>query len=160
MSNTQNGGLLDQIQTQELQHLITVSTGFIDAYIIECHQKVPMLLPQNIVLSALNSPSHVQSIDWHDHILPVFHVNNPVQHTGVALVIEGEAVDQRFALMCDKMPSSIRIRISEVVDEDHPLVDQSILQYVRLNDALYFVPDMEYIQKSIGLKLKPQHTQK
>ena len=39
---------------QELQHLITVSTGFIDAYIIECHQQVPMLLPQNIVLSAMD----------------------------------------------------------------------------------------------------------
>lgn len=153
MTNTQKSGLLDQIQTRELQHLITVSTGFIDAYIIECHQKVSMLLPQNIVLSALNSPSHVQSIDWHDHDLPVFHVNNPGQRAGVALVIEGEAVDQRFALMCDKMPSSIRIRISEVVDEDHPVEDQSILQYVRLDDALYYVPDVEYIQKSMGLKV-------
>lgn len=154
MSNIQNGGLLSQIQTQELQHLITVSTGFIDAYIIECHQKVPMLLPQNIVLSALNSPSHVQSIDWHDHDLPVFHVNNPAQRAGVALVIEGETVDQRFALMCDKMPSSIRIRISEMVDEDHPLEDQSMLHYVRFDDSLYYVPDVDYIQKSIGLRVE------
>ncbi|AMW79553.1 hypothetical protein AMD27_12110 [Acinetobacter sp. TGL-Y2] len=154
MTNTQSRGVLDQIQTEELQHLITVSTGFIDAYIIECHQTVPMLLPQNIVLSALNSPSHVQSIEWHEHNLPVFHVNNPVQRAGVALVIEGEAVDQRFALMCDSMPSSIRIRISEVVDEDHPLEDPSILQYVRLNDALYYVPAIEYIQKSIGLNVE------
>ncbi len=153
MSNTQNGSLLNQIQTQELQHLITVSTGFVDAYIIECHQKVPMLLPQNIVLSALNSPSHVQSVNWHEHDLPVFHVNNPAQPVAVALVIEGDAMDQRFALMCDKMPSSIRVRISEVVDEDRPLEDPSMLQYVRLDDALYYVPDVEYIQKSMGIKL-------
>ncbi len=33
-----------QISQQELQHLITVSTGFIDAYIVECHGKDPMLI--------------------------------------------------------------------------------------------------------------------
>jgi hypothetical protein len=31
----------EQISQQELQYLITVSTGFIDAYIIECHGKNP-----------------------------------------------------------------------------------------------------------------------
>ena len=31
----------EQISQQELQYLITVSTGFIDAYIIECHGKTP-----------------------------------------------------------------------------------------------------------------------
>ena len=36
----------DHAKTQELQHLITVSTGFIDAYIIQCFAKAPMLLPQ------------------------------------------------------------------------------------------------------------------
>ena len=45
---------INEMDQQELQHLITVSTGFIDAYIIECHQQVPMLLPQNIVLSAMD----------------------------------------------------------------------------------------------------------
>ena len=41
----------EQISQQELQYLITVSTGFIDAYIIECHGKTPMILPQNIEIS-------------------------------------------------------------------------------------------------------------
>ncbi len=31
----------EKIDQQELQHLITVSTGFIDAYIIDCHGKEP-----------------------------------------------------------------------------------------------------------------------
>lgn len=51
----------EQISQQELQYLITVSTGFIDAYIIECHGKKPMLLPQNIVLSALDSDTQVKT---------------------------------------------------------------------------------------------------
>ena len=45
--------LSNEISQQELQHLITVSTGFIDAYIIDCHGKEAMLLPQNIVCSNL-----------------------------------------------------------------------------------------------------------
>ncbi len=40
MSQTNSSNkMADQISQQELQHLITVSTGFIDAYIIDCHGK-------------------------------------------------------------------------------------------------------------------------
>ena len=62
--------MADQISQQELQHLITVSTGFIDAYIIDCHGKDPMLLPQNIVLSALDSNTQVKTVEWHEAQLP------------------------------------------------------------------------------------------
>ena len=136
----------DHAKTQELQHLITVSTGFIDAYIIQCFAKAPMLLPQNVVLSALDSQTHVNHVEWHDKQLPVFHVNNPDRKAGVALVIEGEEIDQRFALMCEEMPTSIRIRISEVVDDDLIIEDQSIMQYVRIGAELFHVPDLAYIQ--------------
>ena len=136
----------DHAKTQELQHLITVSTGFIDAYIIQCFAKAPMLLPQNVVLSALDSQTHVSLVEWHDKQLPVFHVNNPDRKAGVALVIEGEEIDQRFALMCEEMPTSIRIRISEVVDDNLNIEDQSIMQYVRIGTELFHVPDLAYIQ--------------
>lgn len=136
----------DHAKTQELQHLITVSTGFIDAYIIQCFAKAPMLLPQNVVLSALDSQTHVDHVEWHDKQLPVFNVNNPDRKAGVALVIEGEEIDQRFALMCEEMPTSIRIRISEVVDDDLIIEDQSIMQYVRIGAELFHVPDLAYIQ--------------
>lgn len=71
MVNKGANSALGQIDQQELQHLITVSTGFIDAYIIECHQKVPMLLPQNIVLSAMDTQTNVEHIEWHDLKLPL-----------------------------------------------------------------------------------------
>ena len=140
----------DHAKTQELQHLITVSTGFIDAYIIQCFAKAPMLLPQNVVLSALDSQTHVNHVEWHDKQLPVFHVNNPDRKAGVALVIEGEEIDQRFALMCEEMPTSIRIRISEVVDDDLIIEDQSIMQYVRIGAELFHVPDLAYIQSQFS----------
>lgn len=142
---------LKQINQQELQHLITVSTGFIDAYIIHCYDKEPMLLPQNIVLSALDTSTQVDSVTWHDVELPVYAVNDPANTTGVALVVEGEEVSQRFALLCDAMPNTIRIRISEVVDDERESDDPSIYQYVRMADQIFHVPNLSQIQKDLGL---------
>ncbi len=153
MSNNQNISVSNQVDFQELQHLITVSTGFVDAYIIQCHNKPAMLLPQNIVLSALDSPSQVATVEWHEKKLPVFNLSGPDDLLGVALVIEGEEIEQRFALMCKAMPKSIRIRISEVVDDEQEILDQSILQYVRMGEVLYHVPNLDYIQNQIGLTL-------
>ena len=42
MKGSVNTSLIANMDQQELQHLITVSTGFIDAYIIECNDQVPM----------------------------------------------------------------------------------------------------------------------
>lgn len=143
--------MADQISQQELQHLITVSTGFIDAYIIDCHGKDPMLLPQNIVLSALDSTTQVKTVEWHEAQLPVYAINEPSRQHGVALVIEGDEINQRFALMCNEMPKTIRIRISEVVDVDQPVNDPAIFQYVRMNEQLFHIPNMTNIQAIIGL---------
>jgi hypothetical protein len=143
---------IDKISTRELQHLITVSTGFIDAYIIDCYDKAPMLLPQNVVLSAQNSPTYVNVVEWHEKKLPTFSVNDPKKTLGVALIIEGEDADERFALMCNEMPSSIRLRISEVVDAEDIVKDKTILQYVKIGDQTYHVPDLDQIQLQIGIK--------
>ena len=143
---------IDKISTRELQHLITVSTGFIDAYIIDCYDKAPMLLPQNVVLSAQNSPTYVNVVEWHEKKLPTFSVSDPKKTLGVALIIEGEDADERFALMCNEMPSSIRLRISEVVDAEDSIKDKTILQYVKIGDKTYHVPDLDHIQLQIGIK--------
>ena len=129
-----------------------MSTGFIDAYIIDCYDKAPMLLPQNVVLSAQNSPTYVNVVEWHENKLPTFSVSDPKKTLGVALIIEGEDVDERFALMCNEMPSSIRLRISEVVDAEDSIKDKTILQYVKIGDKTYHVPDLDQIQLQIGIK--------
>lgn len=149
MSQSNSPNLLGQISQQELQHLITVSTGFIDAYIVECHAKQPMLLPQNIVLSALDNDTQVQTVEWHDSQLPVYAVNDPEKKMGVALVIEGDEMEQRFALMCNEMPQTIRLRISEVVDDDQQADDPSVFQYVRMGDQVFHVPNLQYIQENL-----------
>ncbi|ETR93733.1 hypothetical protein AWW73_06585 [Acinetobacter lactucae] len=147
--------LINEMDQQELQHLITVSTGFIDAYIIECHQQVPMLLPQNIVLSAMDVKNGIKHIEWHDVKLPVYSVHNEMDSRAVALVIESEDISQRFALMCKSMPVSVRLRISEVVDENEDIQESlqhpTVFKYVRMDNQRYYVPNLQYIQNSFHL---------
>ena len=149
--NSVSNSAVDRISQQELHHLITVSTGFIDTYIIDCHGKEAMILPQNIVLSALDSATQVPFVEWHELKLPVYAVNDPERKMGVALVIEGDDVSQRFALMCNEMPKTIRLRISEVVDEERTATDPDVFQYVRMGDQVFYVPNLEHIQSSLGL---------
>lgn len=147
--------LINEMDQQELQHLITVSTGFIDAYIIECDQQVPMLLPQNIVLSAMDVKNGIKHIEWHDVKLPVYTVHNEIDSRAVALVIESEDISQRFALICKSMPLSVRLRISEVVDENEDIQDSlqypTVFKYVRMENQRYHVPNLQYIQNSLHL---------
>lgn len=155
MKSNISTSLINEMNQQELQHLITVSTGFIDAYIIECHQQVPMLLPQNIVLSAMDVKNGIKHIEWHDVKLPVYSVHNEIDSRAVALVIESEDISQRFALVCKSMPVSVRLRISEVVDENEDIQESlqhpTVFKYVRMDNQRYHVPNLQYIQNSLHL---------
>ncbi len=155
MKSNISTSLINEMDQQELQHLITVSTGFIDAYIIECHQQVPMLLPQNIVLSAMDVKNGIKHIEWHDVKLPVYSIHNETDSRAVALVIESEDISQRFALVCKSMPVSVRLRISEVVDENEDIQESlqhpTVFKYVRMDNQRYHVPNLQYIQNSLHL---------
>ncbi|MCE6002130.1 hypothetical protein KWF55_13410 [Acinetobacter pittii] len=155
MKSNISTSLINEMDQQELQHLITVSTGFIDAYIIECHQQVPMLLPQNIVLSAMDVKNGIKHIEWHDVKLPVYSVHNEIDSRAVALVIESEDISQRFALVCKSMPVSVRLRISEVVDENENIQESlqhpTVFKYIRMDNQRYHVPNLQYIQNSFHL---------
>ena len=139
---------------KELQHLITLSTGFMDAYVIHCYGKEPMLLPQNIILSAMDSPTKVKTVEWHETQLPVFPVHHPERALGVALVIEGESFELRFAVMCDEMPKTIRLRISELVDDEHAVKDETVFQYVKIGLQSFQIPHLDHIQAMISTQLK------
>ncbi len=155
MKSNISTSLINEMDQQELQHLITVSTGFIDAYIIECYQQVPMLLPQNIVLSAMDVKNGIKHIEWHDVKLPVYSIHNETDSRAVALVIESEDISQRFALVCKSMPVSVRLRISEVVDENEDIQESlqhpTVFKYVRMDNQRYHVPNLQYIQNSLHL---------
>ncbi|WP_153310037.1 hypothetical protein [Acinetobacter baumannii] len=55
--------------------------------------------------------------------------------------------------MCNKAVST-RLRISEIVDEmDEHEAEQhpAVFKYVRMQDQCYYIPKLEYIEKSLGL---------
>lgn len=139
---------------EKFDDLMTVSTGVIDAYIIPIYKDVAMIIPQNIVLSALDATVDVKSIEWHEHTLPVYSVANPELNMGVALVIEGEQPSQRFALVCDNMPQGVRLRVSELVDSSIPIENPIVYQYVVLSGDLYQVPRLNFIWQLASDALK------
>lgn len=139
---------------EQLDYLMTVSTGFIDAYIIPVHKNMPMLLPQNIILSAIDTEINVDVIKWHNQQIPTYNIADSDLIDGVALIIEGEYAWQRFALICNEMPREIRLRISEAVDSTIPVEDLAVYQYVEIGRDLYQVPRVEYLQQLAADKLK------
>jgi hypothetical protein len=67
------------------------------------------------------------------------------------LVIEGDDVSERFALICNEMPESIRLRISEIVDEERDIQDDGVFRYVKMGEKQFYVPNLQNIQSKLGL---------
>lgn len=138
--------------------LLTTTTGFVDVYVIDVHEQLPWLIPQNLVLAALSAESGITDIEWRDHNLPVLNLVHPHASKPVALVIENMHGD-RFALLIEKMPESRRVRISSLHDVDpeqdaeagHAAASQSFTyQLVTMEDQLHQVPDFEKINQHLA----------
>ena len=147
MANTTANSSIDLSQEQ-IQSLITTSTGFLDVYEIPVHGDVPILIPQNMILSAMSVKANEKLVEWHDKQLPTYLVHQPNLSEVTALVVEGEQETTRFALLCDSMPNSLRLRISEVVDVEKDAPAQTY-QYVQVNGKDYQVPNLRAIQQQV-----------
>lgn len=147
MANTTANSSIDLSQEQ-IQSLITTSTGFLDVYEIPVHGDVPLLIPQNMILSAMSVKANEKLVEWHDKQLPTYLVHQPDLSEVTALVVEGEQETTRFALLCDSMPNSLRLRISEVVDVEKDAPAQTY-QYVQVNGKDYQVPNLRAIQQQV-----------
>lgn len=125
--------------------LLTTTTGFVDVYVIEAHEQLPWLIPQNLVLAALSAEANAKEVEWRDFHLPVLSLVDEQQQNPVALVLEG--FDQhRFALLTEKMPEAQRVRISSLHDSEHEPVNENLsFQIVKMEDQLFQVPDFEKI---------------
>lgn len=147
-----NNVISSHIEHQELQHLITISSGFVDAYIIQCYQSIPIILPQNIILSSIDCSSDAVQINWHEEQLPVYAMHNPELNQVVALVVEADAPSERFALLCDEMPKAVRIRISELIDDHDQEGQVYTYQTVRFMNQLFRIPDLDAIQRDLKIR--------
>lgn len=148
MNNSTN-----QQDASSAMSLLTTTTGFVDVYVIEAHEQLPWLIPQNLVLAALSAEANTQEVEWRDYHLPVLSLVNEHQENPVALVLEG--FDQhRFALLTEKMPEAQRVRISSLHDSDHlPKNEALSFQIVTMEEKLYQIPDFEKISQRFAKKL-------
>ncbi|KAF7277640.1 hypothetical protein GWI33_002944 [Rhynchophorus ferrugineus] len=133
---------------EQIQSLIATSTGFIDTYMIPVYDAAAILLPQNLVLSAMNVPARSETVEWHEKLLPTYIVHHPDLVEVTALVIDGDREETCFAILCDSMPKTLRLRISEVLDVDKP-IPATVYQYVEVNGQQYQVPNLSYIQQQL-----------
>lgn len=130
--------------------LLTTTTGFVDVYIIEAHEQLPWLVPQNLVLAALSADGRPKQLEWRDKILPVLAINSPENQKPVALVVQGIQDQHLFALLIDKMPDTGRIRISSLRDLDmEPVGEVFSFQIVKMEESLYQVPDFDRIDRYV-----------
>ena len=136
------------LSNEQIQSLIATSTGFIETYVIPVYGDADILIPQNMVLSAMNVAGHSTEVEWHDKYLPTYDIHQPDLKEVTALVIDGDTEQTRFAILCDSMPKTLRLRISEVLDIDKPTPEQ-IYQYVRVNETEYQIPHLSNIQKQL-----------
>lgn len=88
MANTTANSSIDLSQEQ-IQSLITTSTGFLDVYEIPVHGDVPLLIPQNMILSAMSVKANEKLVEWHDKQLPTYLVHQPNLSEVTALVVGG-----------------------------------------------------------------------
>lgn len=140
----------DYRDMSQTMSLLTTTTGFVDVYIIEAHEQLPWLVPQNLVLAALSAQDNLKQIEWRDKNLPVLSLSSKNNTKPVALVLEGIQDQHLFALLIDKMPDTRRIRISSLRDVNMEPVDELFsFQIVKMEDSLFQVPDFERIDKYV-----------
>lgn len=136
------------LSNEQIQSLIATSTGFIETYVIPVFGDSNILIPQNMVLSAMSVSGHSSEVEWHDAYLPTYNIHQPDLTEVTALVIDGDTEKTRFAILCDSMPETLRLRISEVLDIDKPTPAQ-VYQYVQVNETEYQIPHLTNIQKQL-----------
>lgn len=136
------------LNQQQVQRLIATSTGFIDTFVIPVSGDAPMLIPQNIVLSAMNVSAQVSQVEWHEVMLPTYPVHRPELLQVTALVIESDDDTRRFALLCDEMPKTLRLRISTVADIEAPHPPQ-VYQYIDVEGRRYQIPNLTVIEQKV-----------
>ena len=136
------------LSNEQIQSLIATSTGFIETYVIPVHGDADILIPQNMVLSAMSVAAHSPQVEWHDKYLPTYDIHRPDLEEVTALVIDGDTEQTRFAILCDAMPQTLRLRISEVLDIDKP-TPEHVYQYVRVNETEYQIPHLSHLQHKL-----------
>ena len=134
---------------EDLQSLIATSTGSMDVYDITAYGNANMLLPQKMILAAMQCADRPAYLEWHNKMLPVFNQASPNKQGEVtALVIDSEKEATRFMILTDRMPKSLKLRISQMRDIDRP-ISEFVYQYVKVDEKIYQIPNIDQIKQKL-----------
>jgi hypothetical protein len=132
-------------QQSQMINLLSTTTGILDVYVIQIYHQLPWLIPQNLLLAALNASADITSLEWRQQELPVLSLHDPANPNPIALVLESIDEQPRFAVLVDSMPDTQRVRISSLRDDHVCPVGPMTFQVVMMEGQPYQVPDFNKI---------------
>lgn len=132
-------------QQSQIINLLSTSTGVLDVYVIQIYHQLPWLIPQSLLLAALNANADINTIEWRQQQLPVLALHDPANAHPIALVLESIDEQPRFAVLVDNMPDTQKVRISSLRDDHVCPVGPMTFQVVTMDGQPYQVPDFNKI---------------
>lgn len=133
----------------KLNHLIAISSGFVDVFKIRCDGQATIILPQNLILSVQAHFTGGKKLTWNGQELPIYAVHQPNTKEGIALITGHSGLKQSFVILCDEMPEASRLRISEVNDVHGLDEKRGVFQYIRVAGELCQIPVLEDIYEDL-----------
>lgn len=127
----------------DLNHIIAISSGFVDVFKIRCHGQPTIVLPQNLILSVQTHSTAEKNLIWQGKELPIYVAHQPDKQEAIALITGNIQLEQYFVILCDDMPEALRLRISEVTDVHGLDEKKNVFQYIRVNKELCQIPVLE-----------------
>jgi hypothetical protein len=157
MSSENSSKNVQQVGQNQMMSLLTTS-GTLELYILMVGKGTPWVLPKSLALDELTlTPASIskQQIEWQGQKLPLFVLGTKSDMTH-ALLIEGDQDQLCYAIATTQLPIASKIRISSlkdiesVSDVSTAKADQFVFQYVKHDEQVWIVPDLEKVEQSFN----------
>ena len=152
----------------EAVSLLTTDNGMLDITIIPAQHQPDWLIPSALILSVEDYRARVDTYEWQQQQLAVFHIQPQEQDFDKIIVLEGNTSEHRIALQTTGELRQTRLRISDMYDIELPQSYQDMaittadtdtdysqvketelmsymLQTVMIDDKPYLIPDLDKI---------------
>lgn len=152
----------------EAVSLLTTDNGMLDITIIPAQHQPDWLIPSALILSVDDYQEHLDTYEWQQQQLAVFHLQPQEQGFDKIIVLEGNTAKHRIALQTTGELRQARLRISDMHDIELPQSYQDIatitgdtntdysqvketelmsymLQTVMINETTYLIADLDKI---------------
>ena len=152
----------------EAVSLLTTDNGMLDITIFPAQHQPDWLIPSALILSVEDYQEYLDTYEWQQQQLAVFHLQPQEQDFDKIIVLEGNTAEHRIALQTIGELRPARLRISDMYDIELPQRYQNIatttadmdtdksqvketelmsymLQTVMIDETPYLIPDLDKI---------------